>query len=82
MEMNRIEKVIKNLSKELPPLFSRKEVPNLIPGVIAYRSLCNLSSVGGGPPFIVVGKNVCYEQENFILWLAKRMKPGKSEVDA
>ena len=50
METNRVDKVVRQLSKELPPLFSRTEVPKLIPGVIAYRSLCNLSSEGSGPP--------------------------------
>ena len=71
MEANRIDKVVRQLSKELPPL----------PGVIAYRSLCNLSSEGSGPPSIMVGKNVCYAREDFVSWLAKRMKPGKSIVD-
>ena len=81
METNRVDKVVRQLSKELPPLSSRTEVPKLIPGVIAYRSLCNLSSEGSGPPSIMVGKNVCYAREDFVSWLAKRMKPGKSVVD-
>ena len=29
MEANRIDKVVRQLSKELPPLFSRTEVPKL-----------------------------------------------------
>ncbi len=31
METNRIEKVVRQLPKELPPLFSRTEVQKLIP---------------------------------------------------
>ena len=81
METNRVDKVVRQLSKELPPLFSRTEVPKPIPGVIAYRSLCNLSSEGSGPPSIMVGKNVCHAREDFVSWLANRMKPGKSFVD-
>lgn len=47
-----------------------------------YRSPCNLSSEGNGLPSIMVGKNVCSVRNECVSWLAKRMKLGKSTVNA
>jgi len=68
--------VIQKLQVELPPIFSRKAVPQLMPGIFASQTLSNLSSAKKGPPTIKIGRQACYEREAFLQWLQTRMTDG------
>jgi len=68
---------IQKLHLELPPIFSRKAVPQLMPGVFASQTLANLSSQGKGPPTIRIGRQACYERDAFLRWLERRMMAGE-----
>jgi hypothetical protein len=68
---NEFEKLLKNL----PPMFGRTELKNLLPGVISGGYLANLDSLGTGPPSKLVGRRRVYFRESFVLWLANRTKP-------
>ena len=52
---------IKNLKKELPPVFSRQAVPKLIPGIFSSQTLSNFSSQSEGPPVVKIGRKVWYQ---------------------
>lgn len=65
--------VIKKLENELPVIFGRKAVPDLIPGIFSPQTLSNLTSQKKGPPTIKVGRKACYERESFCKWLETRV---------
>jgi hypothetical protein len=69
--------VIRKLQKELPPVFSRQAVPDLIPGIFSTQTLSNLSSQKKGPPIIKVGRKACYERDSFLQWLETRLSGGE-----
>ena len=61
-----LEKLRENLLRELPPIFARKEVEKLLPGVISPRTLENLDSMGKGPKGIGNGKKILYTRDEFV----------------
>ena len=62
------------LSKELPPVFGRKAVESLMPGIISAKTLANLDSAGKGPEYYKHGRVVMYERSSFLSWLSERIK--------
>lgn len=60
---------LKNKLSELPPVFGRKAIETLMPGIISSKTLSNLHSVGKGPIFFKKnGRTVFYERDSFIEW--------------
>jgi hypothetical protein len=53
---------------ELPIIFGRKAIEELMPGIISSKSLSNLHSLGKGPPFFKIGRRVFYEKDSYIAW--------------
>lgn len=53
---------------ELPPIFGRQAIEQLMPGIISSKTLSNLHSVGKGPKFFKIGRRAFYERESFIEW--------------
>jgi hypothetical protein len=69
--MDHIEKL---LEKQLTPVFGRKAVPDLLPGIISPKTLANLDSLGKGPRSIKAGRAVLYTRETFIPWLLNHLE--------
>lgn len=65
--------ILERLSQELPSVFG-KAVPQLLPGVYKYQTLCNLESEGAGPPSMKIGKKICYKRDSFLRWLGDRFR--------
>jgi hypothetical protein len=71
---------LKNKLGELPPIFGRKAVENLLPGIITSKTLSNLHSMGKGPAFYKIGRRAFYERESFIDWLLASSRWIKSDI--
>jgi hypothetical protein len=63
---------LKERLAELPPVFGRKSLSFLLPGVISPKSLANAAWRGDGPPFYKLGRLVVYERTSFVSWLVER----------
>lgn len=76
-----IDEIITNLSKELPPVFARRDVPRFLGGSLAVGTLANLGKEKG-PAYIRRGKHAIYEKNTFLTWyrswLAGEAFPEKS----
>ena len=76
-----IDNAIENLRKVLPPLITRKSVERHLGGLISARTLANLDSTGKGPYGRVrLGRNVGYSKDEFLSWLADRLRKGDADV--
>lgn len=62
--------VFKQLENELPPVFARKAVGELLGQAVCAGTLANLGDQG--PPFIRIGRHAVYERASFLTWLRKR----------
>lgn len=58
--------------KELPPNFALKELPKLLPGVIAVGSVHNAISAGVGPAHQKINRHIILERDSFLDWLPNR----------
>jgi hypothetical protein len=65
---------LKKKLEELPPVFGRKAVENLLPGIISSKTLANYLSLGKGPNYYKLGRNVFYQRDEFIEWLLTNIK--------
>ncbi|ABB40197.1 hypothetical protein Dde_3403 [Oleidesulfovibrio alaskensis G20] len=68
-----IDRAIETLSRELPPVFCRKDVPKLLGNIIAAGTLANIDSRKQGPPRIKLKRNTAYERTSFLIWLKSYM---------
>ena len=59
---------------ELPPVFGRQAIEQLLPGIISSKTLANLHSLGLGPKCYKLGRNVFYDRETFVSWLLEQLK--------
>ena len=75
------EELKKELLNHLPPIFARKEVPQLLGNAIDDRTLANLQCRGMGPPSISNGKKSLFEKSSFVEWLIEYLK-GKNPYSA
>ena len=62
--------VFTQLESELPSVFARKAVGELLGGAICAGTLANLGNEG--PPFSRRGRHAVYERTSFLAWLRKR----------
>ncbi|MDL2209735.1 hypothetical protein LJC23_00010 [Desulfovibrio sp. OttesenSCG-928-I05] len=57
----------------LPPYIARKQIEKCLGGVIANQSLSNADATGEGPEIAYkVGRNIVYNTETLLVWIAKR----------
>jgi hypothetical protein len=70
---------LKDKLNELPPIFGRKAIEKLMPGIISSKTLSNLHSVGKGPEFYKVGRRAYYERDSFIEWLLASSRSIKTQ---
>jgi hypothetical protein len=59
---------LKKQLSELPPIFGRKAIEQLMPGIISSKTLSNLHSMGKGPKFFKIGRRAFYHREIFVEW--------------
>ena len=59
---------LKKQLAELPPIFGRQAIEQLMPGIISSKTLSNLHSMGKGPQFFKIGRRAFYQRESFIEW--------------
>jgi len=64
----------KLLSEQLPNVFGRRAVNDLLPGIISSKTLANLDSQGKGPEKIKAGRTVIYKKDTFVPWLITHLK--------
>ena len=63
------------LSRSMPPVFPRKDVPKFMGSLITPAALANLDSKGVGPIIsLKIGKYTAYEKISFITWLKTRYR--------
>jgi hypothetical protein len=65
---------LKKILSELPPVFGRQAIEQLLPGIISSKTLANLHSLGLGPECYKLGRTVLYDREIFVSWLLKKLK--------
>jgi len=68
------DEFIEHLRKTLPCFIKRKNISNLLFGIISSKTLANMDSSGEGPPRMKSGRDVFYHRDLFLAWLAKRIK--------
>ena len=64
--------LIENFVKELPVFVPRKEVGELLNGIISPKTLANLDSLGEGPDRFKLNGKVFYPRDSFVQWLFQR----------
>lgn len=74
--MTKVDTIIYELEKSLPPVFARKEVGRLTGGLVAPHTLANADAQGIGPAGRMwIGRHMAYNREDFLAWLRARIKP-------
>jgi hypothetical protein len=58
-------------------LITRRDVPLYVP--IASQTLAKLAVVGGGPPYMRVGRTAAYRSGDLKIWLEGRTRRSTSE---
>lgn len=71
----KIQMLLENLEKSLPPLIARTEASKLTGGLLSPRTLANLDCLGKGPGGRVkFKKKVAYEKGAFLAWFAECLR--------
>ena len=69
-----LERIIKSIEEEAPPVLTRVEIERLTGGAIKAKTLANMDCLGGGiAERLTMGRKVFYPREAFIDWLRGRM---------
>jgi len=61
--------IINTLEKNLPPIFTRNQLPKLTGGFLNIGTLANLGNEG--PPYKRTKRHALYEKTTFLEWLRK-----------
>ncbi len=77
-----VDHILSKLLIALPPIFSRKEVPNLLGGSISVGTLANAECGGYGPPCVRNCRNCIYEKDSFLQWFKVYLEGGLKGVQA
>ena len=71
---------IQTFMEGLPRYIARKQIEKSLGGVIANQSLCNADATGEGPDIAYkIGRNIVYNTEMLLVWIAKRYGIEKIE---
>lgn len=74
MPDDRIDQLIAELERILPPVFARSKIDRYFGGLFTPGYLATLDSEGNGPEgSIRCGRHVAYQKKPFLDWLRKRM---------
>lgn len=67
--------VWEDLEDKLSPVVSRRQLSELLGGLLSPRTLANLDSQGKGPGYkIKIGRAVGYPKDVVMSWLKQRMQ--------
>ena len=69
---------LEQLSRHLPPVFTRREICKFLGGLLTPGGLANLDCEGLGPPRVRAGRAVLYEKTSFLEWLSNRFSEEAS----
>lgn len=70
--MPHTETILKELAEKLPPIIRRERIEEYLGGIISFKRLANLDSLGEGPPRIRIGRKVAYKTDLLLEWLSTR----------
>lgn len=74
MNEEKIDVLIAELDRILPPVFARSKIDHYLGGLISPKYLATLDSTGKGPEEAIrCGRHICYPKKAFLCWLRKRM---------
>jgi hypothetical protein len=66
---------LEELSRTLPAVFARREVPRLLGGIVSVGHLQNMDCEGKGPRNrYLLGRRVFYRREDFLEWMRSNMR--------
>ncbi len=80
LQVIEIDYIFEKLSRELPLIFARKDIPKYLGKSISIGTLANATSAGYGPPCIRNGRNTIYEKESFLEWFKVYLKGGLKAI--
>ena len=73
--MRKINAIINDLEKSLPPVLARKEVGRLTGGLVASHTLANVDAKGSGPAGrIFIGRHTANNREDSLAWLRSQIR--------
>lgn len=72
-----INHIIDKLNESMPPIFTRKELPKLLGGILTVGHICNLDSSNQGPPRMRLRRHVIYERDSFLEWFKLYLENNK-----
>jgi hypothetical protein len=72
-----ITHIINKLKESMPPVFTRKELPKLLGGILTVGHICNLDSSQQGPPRMRLKRHVIYERDSFLEWFKLYLESNK-----
>lgn len=80
-ELSTVEnEFIQTFLDTLPPYIARKNIEKSLGGIIANQSISNADALGDGPEIAYkVGRNVVYNTETLLVWIAKKYGVEKIE---
>lgn len=71
---------VQTFLESLPPYIARKNIEKSLGGIIANQSISNADASGDGPDIAYkVGRNIVYNTETLLVWIAKRYGIEKIE---
>lgn len=71
----------RELSRTLPPIFTRETASRMIGGIFSPRTLSNLDAAGKGPSRkLRIGKKVAYAREDFLNWLRGMLRSDEARL--
>jgi len=72
-----INHIINKLTESMPPVFTRKELPKLLGGILTVGHICNLDAAKQGPPRLRLKRHVIYERDSFLEWFKSYLENSK-----
>ena len=69
-----IRQVLEDLEKQLKPVVTRRDLSEVLGGLVAYRTWANRDALGTGPEVkIKIGRTVGYPKRAIMEWLRKNL---------
>jgi hypothetical protein len=74
-----ITHIIKKLKESMPPVFTRKELPKLLGGILTVGHMSNIDAAKLGPPRMRLKRHVIYEKDSFLEWFKNYLIDSKHQ---